>query len=61
MTIIYSCAAAFVVAILILVLAMARTAKGSPEQQREDDAAQMAAMSEFRLGAEREHELFATK
>lgn len=66
MTVIYACGAAFILAILILaililVFALARTAKGGPEKQRYDDDEQMAALMEHRLSVEMEHDLFATK
>lgn len=61
MTVIYACGAAFILAILIFVFALARTAKGGHEKQQADDAEQMAALMEHRLSVEMEHDLFATK
>jgi hypothetical protein len=61
MTVILACGAALVLAILILVFSLARTAKGDAYEQQAKDDEQMAALMEHRLSVEMEHDLFATK
>lgn len=64
MTVIYACGAALVLVILFFIYALARTAKGSPEQQRASDDEQVEALLsqiEFEVQRAMERDLFATK
>lgn len=61
MTVYLACGAAFVLAILILVFSLARTAKGNAYEQQADDEEQMAALMVQQLSYELENGIFDAK